>query len=411
MKPWKANYTALLIAETLAVAGFGISNPITPLFLSEDLGITDPQTLKIWSGIIQSSSSVTLALFAPIWGHLADKYSRRLMLLRAMFLGGVIVALIPLTNAPWQVLILRTIQGCFVGTVSAATVLAAGIAPAAQVALALGLLQTGVSIGNSLGPLFGGVVSDFFGRRIAFLFTSLILVIAGLIVLKWVEDDTRPRPPKGEKVKKGITSDMGIIFASPVLLALMAVSFSIQTSSSIITPILPLFVRELAAGSRYVGSATGIVLGVGAATTALATFLVGKYASRLGYWKTLIFCLAAGCVLSFPQIFVTNITQLTVMRSMAMFFIGGAIPVLNAIIAVTVDRDKQGIVYGFNTSFSNAGAALGPVIGSVTAAVFSFRSVFAVTALILGFSASVTVWRRKKYLKMREEENQDNPVS
>jgi DHA1 family multidrug resistance protein-like MFS transporter len=191
-KSWRTNYTALLIAETLAIIGFGLSTPVIPLFLEEDIGFTDPVKLKAWVGLIQSSTAVTMAIFAPIWGHLADTYSRRAMLLRAMFGGAIVISLMTFVNSPWQLLVLKTIQGCLTGTVAAATVLTVSITPAAQVALALGLLQTGIAVGNSLGPLVGGVLSDFLGHRAAFLSTSVTMVLAGIVVLKLVDSDKRP---------------------------------------------------------------------------------------------------------------------------------------------------------------------------------------------------------------------------
>jgi DHA1 family multidrug resistance protein-like MFS transporter len=398
MKSWKRSYLALLIAETLAILGFALSSPVIPLFLEEDIGISDQKTLKLWVGLIQSCASITLAVFAPIWGHLADIFSRRAMLLRAMFGGALVISLMVFVQAPWQLLVLRSIQGCFTGTVAAATVLTAGIAPASQVAFALGLLQTGVAVGNSIGPLFGGVLSDFLGHRIAFLGTGLALGLAGLIVLKWVKDDVRPRIRTPGK-RFGLLPDLKPIINSPVLVTLMIVTFCIQAANTVANPMLPLFIKELAAkaGSgapRFIGSSTGIVLGAGAASTALAAVLVGKYSSGIGYWKTLIFCLWAGAIMTVPQVFVTNMWQLTALRIVSSFFIGGATPLLNAVIAVSSEKDHQGSIFGINASLSSAGGALGPLIGSAVA-MLSYRAVFAATALIIGFSAWETARRRK----------------
>jgi DHA1 family multidrug resistance protein-like MFS transporter len=385
MKFWKSNYFAILIAETLAIAGFALSMPVIPLFLAEDIGIDDPKTLKMWVGAIQSSSALALAFFAPIWGRLADIYSRRMMLLRAMFGGAVVVSLMVFVRNPLQLLILRTIQGCFTGTIAAATVLTVGIVPASKIALALGLLQTGVAIGNSIGPLAGGLISDFLGHRIAFLSTGLALGSAGFIVLKWVEDEApRTHRAKGERIR--FLPDIKPILESPTLITLMLTTFIIQAANTTAAPMLPLFLRELAEDSKYIGSATGIVLGVGAASTAAASIVAGQYSAHFGYWKTLFFCLAAGAILTVPQAFVTNMVQLTVFRAMSSFCLGGATPVLSAILAVSTEKDHQGSVYGFNSSVSSAGGALGPIIGSA-AAMVSYRMVFLATAALLGFSA------------------------
>ncbi|MDR0641764.1 MAG: MFS transporter [Treponema sp.] len=393
MKSWKSNYIAVLIAETMAIAGFALSMPVIPLFLAEDIGIEDPGTLKMWVGLIQSCAAVSLAVFAPIWGRLADIYSRRMMLLRAMFGGAVVISLMVFVQNPWQLLILRTIQGCFTGTVAAATVLTAGIAPAAQIALALGLLQTGVAIGNSIGPLIGGILSDFLGHRLAFLSTGLVLAGAGVIVLTWVEDDSHPKPGgKGFR----FLPEIGPILHSPVLISMMITTFVIQAANSIAAPMLPLFLRELAQGSRYIGSATGIVLGAGAAATAVASVAAGKYSARIGYWRTLIFCLAAGALFTIPQALVGNMVQLTIFRALASFCLGGATPVLNAIIAVSAKKNQLGSIYGFNSSVSSAGGALGPVIGSM-AAMISYRMVFLAAAVLLGLSALETALRARRH--------------
>jgi DHA1 family multidrug resistance protein-like MFS transporter len=400
MKLWKSNYSAILIAETMAIAGFALSMPVIPLFLAEDIGIDDPKALKMWVGAIQSCSALSLAFFAPIWGRLADMYSRRMMLLRAMFGGAVVVSLMVFVRNPLQLLILRTIQGCFTGTIAAATVLTVGIVPASKIALALGLLQTGVAIGNSVGPLIGGLISDFLGHRIAFLSTGLVLGSAGIIVLKWVEDEAPRRHltpwrrlAKGERIR--FFPEIKPVLESPTLITLMFTTFIIQAANTTAAPMLPLFLRELAEDSRYIGSATGIVLGVGAASTAVAAIVAGQYSAHFGYWRTLFFCLAAGAILTVPQAFVTNMVQLTVFRALSSFCLGGATPVLNAIFAVSTDKDHQGSVYGFNSSVSSAGGALGPVIGSAVAMI-NYRMVFLATAALLGFSAWETRRREKR---------------
>lgn len=394
MSSWKSAFTAILIAETLAIAGFAVSMPVIPLYL-QDLGVSDPGALKFWSGLIQSSAGLTLAIFAPLWGSLADRYGRRLMLLRAMLGGALIVALMAFAVHPWQILVLRTLQGCVTGTVAAATVLTAATAPRAQVALALGLLQTGVSLGNSLGPLIGGVVSDFLGRRASFLATGALLALAGLIILRGVADDT-PRSGEPGAAPKSLVPDFGAVFRSPVLVSLMAVQFAVQASNSIATPILPLFIQELVPDTRLIGSTTGMVLGAGAASAALAAVLVGRFAARLGYGTTLIICMAAGAAATVPQAFVSNPLQLALLRALSMFFVGGSVPVTNALIAVSSDKDKQGSVYGISSSVASAGGALGPMIGSVSAALLGFRAVFIVTALTLGASSLGTFRRRQK---------------
>ena len=401
MKSWKSNYTALLIAQTLAIMGFSLSIPILPLFLAEDIGIQDPVSLKAWAGIIQSSTAVTMAIFAPIWGRLADTYSRRAMLLRAMFGSAIVVALMAFATSPWQLLVLRIIQGCITGTVAAAIVLTAGITPVTHIAFALGLLHTAVAVGNSLGPLVGGIIADMFGFRPAFFCTGLVLVLAGVIILKWVDKDVQLKAD-GSAKKISLIPDIKPIISSPLLITLMLVTFGVQAANAAILPMLPLFVQRLlletTGEATFIASYTGIVIGVGAAFTAIAAVIAGKVSARVGYWKTLIFCLSAGAFMTIPQIFATSMLQLTILRALSSFFIGGTIPVVNAIIAVSSDKEKQGTIYGFNSSMTFVGAALGPMIGSA-AAMVNYRGMFFVSAAFLIVIALETIRRHEKLQK------------
>ena len=397
MKSWKSNFSAVLIAETLAIAGFALSMPIIPLFLREDIGMTDTRELKIWVGVIQAVPAVMLAIFAPIWGRLADVYSRRLMLLRAMFGGAIVVSLMFFVNSPWQLLFLRSLQGCLTGTITAATVLTAGIAPVSHVAFALGLLQTGIAVGNSIGPLMGGVISDFLGHRIAFLSTGLTLALAGFIVLRFVEEDFKPVRSE-KKSRFSFVPNIKPILNSPALITMMIATFAIQAANSISGPMLPLFVADLISGDRFIGSSTGFVLGVGAATTALAAVLVGKFSAQLGYWKTLIYCLTLCAIFTIPQAFVTSVGQLVLFRAIASFFIGGSSPVIHAIIAISTEKKDQGSVYGFNSSTSAAGNAVGPMIGSFVAMI-NYRAVFLAAAALLGIASYGTFKRRQEKIR------------
>jgi DHA1 family multidrug resistance protein-like MFS transporter len=246
--------------------------------------------------------------------------------------------------------------------------------------------------------MFGGILSDFFGYRIAFFCTGITLALAGLVVLKWVDND---RMPQQEKKKKNFSllPDLRPIAASPILVTIMLVSFGVNSSANVASPMLSLFLKELAmrgsAEPAYIGSSTGIVLGVGAASTAIAAVLVGKFSHRFGFWKTLIFCLSAGALMTLPQAFVTNMVQLTILRALSSFFLGGTAPVINAIIAVSSEKEYQGTIYGVNSSVSSAAAAIGPVIGSASAMI-SYRAVFIAAATLLGLSAWRTASRARK---------------
>ena len=157
--------------------------PIIPLYIHE-LVVRGSAEVAWWAGLIQSAAAIALAVFAPIWGFLSDRLGKRTMLLRAMVGGIAVVGLMSLITNPWQLLILRILQGCLTGTVTAATVLLAAIAPREAAGRTQGTLTTVIFVGNSVGPLAGGVVADLLGLRFTFLATALLLVTTTTILLR-----------------------------------------------------------------------------------------------------------------------------------------------------------------------------------------------------------------------------------
>ena len=403
--PWKRTLFAIGAAELLAVAGFSTSTPIIPLFL-QDLGVSDPTRLKFLTGLLQALPSLSLVFFSPIWGSLADSYGRKPMLLRAMFGGMVVMMLQGLVTAPWQLLVLRTLQGCITGTIAAATILVASIAPRKEVGYGLGVLQMAIFLGASIGPLIGGVIGDLVGRRVNFFVTSLLLLAAGIIVARFTEDNFTP-PADRKSFIKSMVPDFRPLASSRALLSLLAVIAADQIAGSILNPFLPLIIQKLTAGSALVGSTTGVILGLGAISSAFAAFSIGKVSHRLGYKRTLVVCMVGASVFMIPQAFAQSPLQLLLLRIASCFFVGGNLPSANALIAQKAEQGKQGSIYGLSSSISSGSNALGPVIGASIAMTAGFGAVFLTTAGILA-AAGVAIML---FVRAPQGRTRERPIS
>ncbi len=382
MEPWVRSFNALWIAQFFAIMGFATSNPIIPLYLAE-LGVSDPVALNWWTGAINGISSLVLAILAPMWGALADSYGRKLMLLRAMIGGAVIMGLLAVTTSPWQVLVLKILQGCITGTVAAGTALTATIVPAPQLGYRLGLIQMAVFMGSSLGPMFGGFVTDLVGSRTNFLATSVLLAVAAWIVMKNVTEDFIPAP-KTKSFLRNAVPDFSILGSNRSLLALMVVIFFIQFSSSVTGPIIPLVVLSMTKSMEGTGSLSGLIIGMAALGGALGSVLAGKYSGKLGYGKVLLACIAGAFLFYLPQGFATQPWQLVVLRFVSGIFMGGTLPTTNALLALQVERRNQGAVYGLSSAMSSGGNAIGPAFGAMAATLIGYPAVFFTTTILLG---------------------------
>ena len=69
---WQRNLYALTTASFLMFTAFGFVFPFMPLFIGQ-LGVGNLHQVEIWSGVTTFSQSIVLALFAPVWGAIADR--------------------------------------------------------------------------------------------------------------------------------------------------------------------------------------------------------------------------------------------------------------------------------------------------------------------------------------------------
>src|SRR5207247_6213987 len=97
-------------AQGTAMLAFGFVLPFLPLYLKE-IGVTPESAVVFWSGALVTSTGVSLAIFSPIWGALADRHGRKVMVLRAMLVGGLIIALMGLVHNGGLFGILGLLQG------------------------------------------------------------------------------------------------------------------------------------------------------------------------------------------------------------------------------------------------------------------------------------------------------------
>src|SRR3989442_11349849 len=111
---------------------FGFVFPFLPLFIGQ-LGVGDLQQVEVWSGLSSFGQALVVSIFSPIWGAVADRRGRRLMVLRAAFGGGVVIGLMGLSQNIWEFVALRLGQGAIAGVGAGASPRAVPFVPPSPV--------------------------------------------------------------------------------------------------------------------------------------------------------------------------------------------------------------------------------------------------------------------------------------
>lgn len=388
METWKRNLYVIWVAELVAIAGFAVIFPFLPYYVQE-LGITDLHEVELWSGLIFAAQAVTMAIFAPIWGSVADRYGRKLMVQRAMFGGAVILTAMGFVQNVWQLAILRAIQGMLTGTVPAATTLVASSAPRERSGYALGLLQMAVWTGASVGPLMGGLVADTWGYRAAFWVTGSLLFLAGLTVWRFVEEDFIPVARDKDDPDGGFWEGLRLVVHNRSLVSLFGVRSMVRLAVRMVGPILPLFVQSLVPATARVATITGLITGAGAATSAVGAATLGRASDRIGYRRVLLACAVGAAILYVPQAFVTNAWQLLVLQGIVGLVLSGVLASISALLANLAPEGRQGAVFGVDTSVVSMANAVGPMLGASVAAALGLRAPFLLAAGALVLAAGL----------------------
>jgi DHA1 family multidrug resistance protein-like MFS transporter len=398
MPSWKRTLVILTAAQFGSTLGFSIIFPFLPLYLHE-LGTSTSLGVEVLAGLIYSVQALTMAIAAPFWGVVADRYGRKPMVVRAGCGGAVVVLLMGFVQTAEQLVFLRAVQGLVTGVVTASTALVAAMTPRERTGYAMGLLQLGLWSGLSAGPLIGGVLSDLIGFRGTFVVTAILLFLSGLSVWIGVEEPFT-RAEQLQAGPLGFLKDWRRILSSAQLNFTLAQRFLGAIGRSALEPVLPLFVLALAAGPAGVATSTGLVVGAASAASTVTSVYLGRYGDRAGHARVALASGIGAAVFYLAHIVVGSLWQLLVLYTLAGACVGGLLPSLSAMLAEHSEHGDEGCVYGLDNSVTSAGRTVGPMLAAACALWFSPRGTFVLTGLIYAASAllaALTVCRPQSF--------------
>ena len=391
MTIWRRNLYILLGSQIISMIGFSMVFPFLPLYIKE-IGFRTWGSVEFWSGMVFSAQAMTMMISAPLWGAVADRYGRKIMLIRATMGGAILIALMGFAQSAEQLTLLRAIQGLVTGTIPAANALVASSAPREQSGEALGLLQTGTWIGVAVGPLIGGVIGDAFGFRECFWITGGLLGLSGVSIILWVGEDFKPA---GQIKRQSFLGSFSALLRAPNMLSLYLVIFLETSGRMLFFPVASLFIMKLMGSHTGAATVTGMMMGIKAVTGSASAVWLGRMGDRIGHLRILLFSAIASICFYLPQAFVYSTWQLILLQALSGISIGGMIPSINALMNLQSPSGNQGAAYGLNASITAAGRSVAPLLGAAFAMWFGMRSVFILSAAVYGLAVLVVLHIRR----------------
>ena len=395
---WRRNLYVCLFGSFTTLAAMTLLLPFLPFYVAE-LGVKTDAAIVQWSGVAFGATFLGAGLVAPLWGKVADRYGRKLILVRASLCMALTMSLIGLAQNVGELVALRFLAGLLGGYSSGAVVLVATQTPRERAGWALGTLSVGAMTGNLTGPLIGGILPGLIGIRETFFLAGSVIFIAFLATLLLIREQPRP-PPVKTPGRKG--SAWSVIPDRRPVFAMLATATLLMLANMSIEPIISVYVGPLVGPGGNVPFVSGLVMAASALGSILAAARLGRLADRIGAWTVVIFCLTAAGLLLIPQAFVTAAWQLIVLRFFMGVALAGLLPSVNAMLRLSVPDQVTGTILGYAISAQFAGQVLGPLLGGFVGAHTGLRAVFCVTAALMlaGAAGNWLVQRRLRPLGM-----------
>jgi len=394
---WQRILFVMFFAQLLASIGFSTIFPFLPSYV-EFLGVKGSGSIIFWVAAVFSVQAIAMMVAAPIWGAIADRHGRKLMVERALVGGAVVIFLMAFVRSAEELTFLRLVQGLTTGVASAGNSMVAAAAPRNRLGYAMGMMQTASWAGASIGPMIGGALEYFFGYRLSFVVTAGLLLVGGLLVLFGVKEDFQ-RPADDEHGVSGMLHAWRAVIKTTGVPLAYFLRFSAWLGRTMLVPFLPLFIATITVDKELAGMYTGLAIGLAALSSTLSGVVLGRLSDRVGYKPILVVSAFACAVFYVPMAYVTNVFQLIAVNVLIGLAIGGVLPSISAMLARLTPRGVAGSVYGIDTSVAAASRAVAPIVAGVIVTLTSlpgdtnYRTIFLVTAALFLVTALVAAWR------------------
>ncbi|MGE5334002.1 MAG: MFS transporter, partial [Nitrososphaerota archaeon] len=185
------NWIVLLLVFTLAGVvesqAFGHLNAFRPLYLQQ-LGVP-PQNIATWTGVLAALGFVIGLPMLPFWGVWADRYSRKLIIVRSAYVEGIMFTVAALAPNVWVLAVASFLSGFVLGNTGVMLAMLADVTPRKRLGMAVGIASAGFPIGSSIGPFIGGLIAQGPGIRVLLGMDAALSALMGLALTIIVREE------------------------------------------------------------------------------------------------------------------------------------------------------------------------------------------------------------------------------
>ncbi|MEW2919222.1 TCR/Tet family MFS transporter [Ruegeria sp. ANG10] len=338
--------------------GIGLVLPIMPELIVEVQGGTLADA-AIWGGVLSTAFAAMQFVFGPILGNLSDAYGRRTVLLVSLFVMSLDYVVMAIAGSIWLLLAGRIVGGITAATHATAAAFMADVSKPHEKAANFGLLGAAFGVGFVLGPVIGGLLSEY-GTRAPFWAAaalSALTFLGGLLVMPETVTDKTRRAFSLRRANP--VNSLRAIASLPGIRPMLWVYFLYSVSIYVYPAIWAYFTTERFGWSpQMIGLSLGLY-GIGMA--AVQGGLIRPATRYLGERVTIIYGMAFEVVSFLLLAFLTNgfIALMLIPITAA-----GAVvtPALQALTSRATPDSQQGELQGVLTSLHALSMVISPLV-------------------------------------------------
>jgi len=376
---WRGVNVLLLTTSTVMFATEGHLIAFTPLQLRE-LGL-DEAEVGVWTGILVAVTMSMALPLGPFWGVLAERFSRRAILLRTY-----VVLAIALLLAAWAedlawMVVARAMLGFSYGVGGVITATQAMVTPPRHVGRAVATVQTAMPIAASLGPPLGALAIPLIGLRGLLVVDAVLSLAAGVVVWLLLPEPKDAHKPTSVMGRMGEVLQMA--WSTPPVRWNLANQFLVRAGAGTVESYISVRIVQVASDPA---SAIGWILGGYGVVTTLSTWWVGRLADRPDIVRIYTLGMLSGAVIALGIAFSPWLWVIAIFAILRGISTALARPLLLAHLARVVPRDHQTGVFGLFPTVGNVGGLIFPLIAAGVVG-SGLWTAFAIGSL--GYAASV----------------------
>ncbi|MEM9273248.1 MAG: MFS transporter [Cyanobacteria bacterium P01_F01_bin.143] len=351
----------------------------------QDVGATTEEV-----GRVMGSFAIGLLLFRPWLGQVADRRSRKLVIL----IGTLVTGIAPLGYIFFPTILGLAATRAFHGiSIAAFTIgysaLVVDFAPRLQRATLIGYMNLVVPLGMGIGPALGSFLVESISYELLFTVSASCGLVSLILASQLKRNSQDYFNAQAETIDHQKRSSFAQLAQDPALITPAVILLIIGVIFGSLVAFLPLYVRYLDFNFNV-----GFFYTMTAISGFSVRLFIGQFADRYGRGLAI----SGSCIcylVSMILLAIANNPAILLCSALIEGLAGGiAIPMLLALISDRSNRHEQGKIYALCLGGFDVGLAIaGPVLGKLEQTLnyrglFFLVAILAAIALIIFMSAS-----------------------